>query len=74
MELKQRMQLRLVVMGCAMISFFWIGLIGGEVGAARFCSGQKRKKHLKVLHLMVGDVGFEPTTHCSQSSCATGLR
>ena len=53
---------------------FWIGLFGGEVGAARFCSGQKRKKHLKVLHLLVGDVGFEPTTHCSQSSCATGLR
>ena len=23
---------------------------------------------------LVGDVGFEPTTHWSQTSCATGLR
>ena len=34
---------------------------------------EKKSAH-KALGKLVGDVGFEPTTHCSQSSCATGLR
>ena len=36
-----------------------------------------QKKHRKVLFFclkLVGDEGFEPPTHWSQTSCATGLR